>query len=84
VYDTSIANGAYGWVVVAGVAHVQFTSSGTAPTHGYHCWVDDTAGQDGKADCSLVVSTARHWAEIGHCIESASLGSLAKCVLHFN
>lgn len=88
VYDNGIADGNDCFVVVSGIAEV-LLKDGTAATRGY--WVK-CADIDGRAEVTTpptgigALSTAEHFKEIGHCIESKSSGTnvLAKIVLHFN
>jgi len=87
-YESGIADGAESWVVVSGIAEV-LLKDGTAATHGAWTKCADT---DGRAEATIppsgigALSTADHFKEIGHCIESKAAGTdvLAKVVLHWN
>jgi hypothetical protein len=81
VYDDSIADGVEGYVVVAGIAEVQFATT-TSP--GNWVWISTTLGQ-ADGDQSSPPNTTARWQEIGHSIgTSAGGGALAKIILHFN
>lgn len=88
VYEDSIVDGDLCLVVVSGIAEV-LLQDGTAAVRGY--WAK-AASADGRAEVTTApsgigaLSTAQHFREIGHCIESKSSGTdvLAKVVLHFN
>jgi hypothetical protein len=86
--DAGIADGAEAWVVVSGIADVYFFSS---TTRGHYARVGvtaDTGEGPGKALSEAVPSspfaTDKHFAEIGHVLESRTGAGLAKCCLHFN
>jgi len=84
VYNSGIPDGEIVYVVISGIADVLFKDTVAPSTQMIHVYQSNVSG---RADGSIgSVNTARHWGEIGHCLESKSAGTdvLAKCVLHFN
>jgi hypothetical protein len=87
--DSGIADDAYAWVVVSGIAYVAFEDN-VAATHGY--WVGTGATEAGYARTQAAppaLGIAAHFEEVGHCLESVAAGGagthiLAKCAIHFN
>jgi len=81
VYDDSIADGVEGYIVVSGIAEVQFATT-TSP--GNWAWISTTPGQ-AEGDQSSPPNTTARWQGIGHSIgTSGGAGALAKVILHFN
>jgi len=87
VYSDGVANGTDVWVVIAGVAEV-LLEDGTASTAGN--WVNTSGTTAGRGDMTSAVpdppTSASHFQEIGHCIETVGSGTdvLAKAIIHFN
>ena len=84
VYTDGQPEGGPCWVVVSGIADVLFKDTVAPSTTFYHIYQD--ASVAGRANGQTTVNTARHWGEVGHCMESKDSGTdvLAKCVIHFN
>lgn len=88
VYESGVADGSYCWVIIGGRAQVLLADS-TAAVRGNWTKCSDT---DGRAEVTTAptgigaLSTAEHFKEIGHCIESKDAGTnvLAYVILHFN
>jgi hypothetical protein len=83
--EDGVSDGSEAWVVVSGIADVLFDDN-VGTTRGYWCSAGTTAG---TANISATVTPARHFEEIGHCIETVAAGGIgtnikARCVLHFN
>ncbi len=87
ILESGIPNGALMWVVVAGIAEVDY---GVAVTRGTFSRVSIVAdgiavGQAmNEALPSPPFATDKHFQEIGHPIESIGAPGLAKTILHFN
>lgn len=86
VYESGIADGSLCWVVVGGIAEV-LVQNGIAPAR--ENWVGTSTTVAGRAWFGAVPvppTDARHFQEIGHCLESkvASPDQLCKIVMHFN
>lgn len=84
--DSGVANGSEAWVVVAGIVDIAMEDD-TAATHGNWVTVSSEAGYANAT--SLAPVPARHFEEVGHCIETVAAGGagthiLARCVVHFN
>ena len=85
VYGAIAAN-AWGWVVTAGIAEA-LLKDGTSATLGY--WAKASA-TDGRVEVTTApsglgaLSTAEHFKEVGHCMETKSSGTnvLVKIVVH--
>ena len=76
-----------GWVVTSGVAQA-LLENGTAGTRGYWCKAAPTNGRivTTTPPSGLgALTTAEHFKEVGHCIESVSAGTdkLVYLLLHF-
>jgi hypothetical protein len=89
IYNSGIPDGAYVWVVVAGIADVLFVGDTTvAYLARTFVTADGGAFAAGYAMAEAVPSTPfasdKHFAEIGHVIEARTGAGLAKCVIHFN
>ena len=85
---SQVADAVACWVVIAGIAQVLFESA-TTREHMARMGVaadgNDTAGYAmSEAVPTSPFSIDKHFAEIGHVIESIGGSGLAKCVLHFN
>ncbi len=76
------------WVVVSGIADVLFSTSALAGNLARGFVAADTGFVAGQALSEPVPANpfleAKHFYEIGHCLETKSASGLAKCVLHFN
>lgn len=82
VYDAAIAQGAQGWVVVAGIADVRLDGVGGPVVRGW--WLGTSATTAGQAVGLAVVGfNAQHFTEIGHVIVNP-VGTLARAIIHFN
>jgi hypothetical protein len=86
VLDSTVADGAEGWIVVAGIADVAHDEN-VAAVRGN--WVSTGVLAGYAATAASPAAAPTHFEEIGHCIESVSAGGaethiLARCVLHFN
>jgi hypothetical protein len=86
--ESGIADGAEAWVVVSGIADVYFFGS---TTRGHYARVGVTADTGEAAGQAISeelptspFATDKHFAEIGHVLESRTGAGLAKCCLHFN
>ena len=86
--ESGVADGAEAWIVVSGRADVYFSGS---TTRGHLARVGltiDTGEVAGQAISepypTSPFATDKHFAEIGHVLESRTGAGLAKCVLHFN
>jgi len=87
-YESGIADGAYMWVVVAGIADVYFIGN-TTIGHIARGFLTADAGYVSGQALSEAYPTApfasdKHFYEIGHVLEARVGAGLAKCVLHFN
>ena len=78
VYNAGVADGSEVWIVIAGIAEVLLDAGGCV--HHDRLITSATAG---SADVSNSPSTAVHFQEIGHAIETVVGAGLAKTVLHF-
>ena len=87
-YESGIADGDYAWIVTSGIADVLFIGATTR---------HDFARVNITADASPVAggiiseavptspfATDKHFAEIGHVLETIGAAGLAKVNLHFN
>lgn len=87
-YESGIADGAYAWVVVSGIADVYFignTTIGQLARTGLSADTGEVAGQAiAEAVPTPPFATDKHFCEIGHILESRVGAGLAKVVLHFN
>lgn len=84
VYDDSVADGSYCWIVVTGIAQVLLVNS-VATTRSYIGYSSATVA--GRIDTAATVPVpTTHFREIGHTLESATGGNnrLVKCIIHFN
>lgn len=81
VLDAGVSDGSEAWVVVSGIADVLMDAGGAVrgdriTTSGNTVGSGDVWNTGG--------AVARHFQEIGHCIESIGAGAgLARCVVHF-
>lgn len=86
--DDDVADGDEAWVVVSGIADIYFFASTTRGMFARVGFATDTGEADGQAIAEAVpsspFSTDKHFAEIGHVIESRTGAGLAKCIIHFN
>lgn len=87
-YEDGIADGAYTWMVISGVADVYFWGSsviGHLARIGLGADTGEVAGQAlSEAYGAAPFATDKHFCEIGHVIEARTGAGLAKVVLHFN
>lgn len=90
VYENSIADGDFAWIVISGCADV-LIEDGTTATRGYWCRASATVA--GRADITnaeppggTINEIDNHFREIGHCLQSVVSGTdkLARLTLHFN
>jgi len=86
IYNASVAEQGYVWVVVSGIAQVLLKNE-TGTTMGQWLGCSDTAGR-AFADADPIAS-GKHNQEIGHCIETVAAGAegvaqLCRAVLHQN
>lgn len=71
------------WVVVQGIAEVQFDGA-TTPARGHIAFASGATAGTATSSASLP-TVAEHNREIGHVIQSAgAAGAKVRCVLHFN
>jgi len=82
-----IPDGGYGWVVTTGIAEFLLKDS-TSSTRGYWAKAADTDGRIVVTTAPSgigALTTAEHFREIGHCLETKSAGTdvLVKVLLHF-
>jgi hypothetical protein len=78
VYNAGVADGSEVWIVFGGIAEVLLDAGGCV--HHDRLVSSATAG---SADVSNSPSTAVHFREIGHAIETVVGAGLAKAILHF-
>lgn len=86
--ESGVADGADGWVVVSGIGEVYFSGSTTRGHIARIGFSDDTGEVAGQVISEPYptnpFATDKHFAEVGHVIESRTGAGLAKAVLHFN
>lgn len=86
--ESGVANGEEAWVVVSGMAMVYFFASSTRGHMARMGIASDTGEVTGQALSEAVptspFATDKHFAEIGHVLESRTGAGLARCILHFN
>lgn len=76
------ALGADVWIIPPGfLAKVKFETD-LAPERGFHVY--SSASEAGRAGGQATINTARHWGEVGHCLETVAANALALCFLHAN
>lgn len=87
-YESGIPNGEEAWVVVSGIADVYFINNATRGYVARSFVTADSGFVQGQALAESVPSTPfatdKHFAEIGHVLESRTGAGLARVVLHFN
>lgn len=79
VLDAGVADGSEAWIVVAGIADVLMEDGGSA--RGDRLITSANVG--GRAEVNNSPSTAVHFQEIGHCMETRVGAGLARAVVHF-
>lgn len=88
MYEDGVADGAETWIVVSGIADVLFVGSTTREYLARTFISGDAGAVAGKAMAEPIptspFATDKHFAEIGHVLESRTGAGLAKCILHFN
>ena len=86
--DSGIPDGEYAWVVVSGRAYVYFWDStvmGYLARTGLAADTGEVAGQAlSEALPESPFTDAKHFCEIGHCLETRTGAGLALVNLHFN
>ena len=86
--DDGVEDGELAWVVVSGIAEVYFigdVTAGQLARTGLTVDIGEVAGQALAEDLpTSPFADDKHFAEIGHTLESRTGAGLAKCVLHFN
>ena len=87
-YEAGIADGELAWIVIAGIANVLFIG---ATTRHHFARVNITTDTDAVAGGIISealptspFATDKHFAEIGHILETIGAAGLAKVNLHFN
>lgn len=88
IYESGIPDGQLCWVVIAGIAEVNFVA---AVTRGYLARgfiTGDSGYVAGKAMSEAVPTSPfsgdKHFYEIGHTIQTTGGAGLAKIIMHFN
>lgn len=77
-----ISNNTDGWIVVAGIAEVLPYTDDT-PTRGDIVRISPDHAGNGEFSATSSTDIDAHSREIGYCIKSGSMGSMAKVVLQF-
>lgn len=87
VYEAGVADASECWVVVAGIADVYFMGS-TTRGHFARNIVAADGGASGQAVSEVKpgtpFATDKHFAEVGHVLETRVGAGLAKVAMHFN
>lgn len=78
--DSGIPDGSEAWIVVSGRAEVKADATGF--TRGAR--VIMSAATAGRVKIGDTPSTAEHWTEHGHAIQTAAANATGQCVIHFN
>ena len=83
-----VADGVACWIVIAGLAYVLFESATTRKHFARMGVAADGNDQAGyamsEAYPTAPFATDKHFAEVGHVLETIGGAGLALCVLHFN
>ena len=86
--DSGVPDGEYAWVVISGRAYVYFwgdTVMGYLARTGLAADTGEIAGQALSEELPASPFTdAKHFCEIGHCLETRTGAGLALVSLHFN
>lgn len=86
--DSDVADGDEAWIVVGGIAEVYFSGSTTRNHMARIGFSNDTGEQAGQAISeefpTSPFATDKHFAEIGHVLESRTWAGLAKVLTHHN
>lgn len=86
--ESDVADGEEAWIAVAGIADVYFSGDSTRGHMARVGVSQDTGKANGQAISEAIPTSPfasdKHFAEIGHVLESRTGAGLAKCVLHFN
>lgn len=86
--DSGVANGAEAWVVVHGIADVYYEGSTSRGDFARMTFATDTNDAAGVAISEAIPSSPfssdKHFAEIGHVLETRIGAGLAKTMLHYN
>ncbi len=80
--DDGVTDGSEAWIVMYGIADVKADSAGF--TRGDRVITSLTGATLSRATTSNSPSTAVHFQEIGHVLETAAANALGRCILHFN
>lgn len=88
IWSDGVPDGGYIYVVIAGIAEVNFIGDTTRGYLARGFLTADAGYISGKALAEAVPSspfaTDKHFYEIGHVIESRTGAGLAKIIMHFN
>jgi hypothetical protein len=85
VAESGVPDGSLCWVVIGGRVQVLLTDS-TASTRGNWCAVSTTQAGRVDANAGSPPNQARHFQEVGHCLETKTAGTnvLAWINMHLN
>jgi len=85
---SQVADGVACWIVVAGLAYIMFES---ATTRGHFARMGVAADANDAAGLAMSealptspFATDKHFAEVGHVLETIGGAGLALCMVHFN
>lgn len=87
MFEDGVAQGAYTWIVIAGLAEVYYAGSVTRGWLARSALTSDGVAAGiaiGEAVPTAPFATDKHFCEIGHILESRTGAGLAKTIIHFN
>lgn len=87
-YESGVADGELAWIVTTGIADVLYINAATR----YHLARVNVAADSGAVAGGIIsevfptspFATDKHFAEIGHVLETIGAPGLAKTIIHFN